>query len=75
MGDSYEDSLHQSVKETYCKIHKGLWPHECGCADKNKLEVCSGCLQKFPRKELFTSGDDYVCSQCCANHDGRWEVE
>jgi hypothetical protein len=39
MGDSYDDSEVPPISETYCKEHPGLWPHECGCANK-KQDKC-----------------------------------
>jgi hypothetical protein len=40
MADSLDDLDHPSINETYCKNHKGVWPHECGCEfeDEEDLE-------------------------------------
>jgi hypothetical protein len=36
VSDSYDDyCINSSVGDTYCKKHYGLWPHECGCSEKD----------------------------------------
>jgi hypothetical protein len=36
MTDSTDDLDHPSIRDTYCKNHPGLWPHECGCLDQKE---------------------------------------
>lgn len=38
MSDSYDDLDNIDIEETYCKKHRGLWPHECGCDKKKKKD-------------------------------------
>lgn len=38
MSDAYEDLVASvCLESTYCKKHKGMWPHECGC-DQDEYE-------------------------------------
>lgn len=45
MSDSYDDYESEyagSIEDTYCKKHKGLWQHECGCDKKSTKKVSEG---------------------------------
>lgn len=67
MSDFEDDELSKALLEsTYCKKHKGLWPHECGC-NPVLIECISydecGDIYDLDESDL-EEDSEWVCDDC-----------
>lgn len=66
MSDSLDDLDHTSINETYCKKHKGLWYHECGCKPDDEYGLKD--IQPKPDKMIRV----YCFDWSEYTIDGKW---